>query len=172
MAEAYAIGRRIGRRTIIIATSTGGTLAAAAALDAVAMRNVAGIVFVAPNFGLQNKATDVTDAPAISLGIGCRCLSVRCARSPPRRSIARSLLDNELSNGCLCCPWLPLLTRSWQQTLRPPQCRLCSISAPMTKLCGPRKPSGVAGRWGGPASDEHVPVLGPNDDPLGAYHRR
>ena len=34
MAEALAIGRRLGHRTIIIATSTGGTLAAAAALDA------------------------------------------------------------------------------------------------------------------------------------------
>ncbi len=55
-AEALAIGRRIGKRVIVIATSTGGTLAAEAALQPDMAQGVAGIIFVSPNFGLRPLA--------------------------------------------------------------------------------------------------------------------
>jgi esterase/lipase len=48
-AEALAIGSRIGKRVIVIGTSTGGTLAMAMAGDP-AMTDVAAIVMVSPNF--------------------------------------------------------------------------------------------------------------------------
>ena len=63
LGEARDIGLRLGRRTIVMATSTGGTLAAAAARDGAAMRHVAGIVFVAPNFGLTNRAAGLLTWP-------------------------------------------------------------------------------------------------------------
>ena len=46
MAEAMAIGRRLGDRVVVIATSTGGTLAAIAATDPVLSEGLAGVVLV------------------------------------------------------------------------------------------------------------------------------
>jgi alpha-beta hydrolase superfamily lysophospholipase len=62
-AEALAIGRRIGREVLVIATSTGGTLAAVAATDASLIDAVKGIVFVSPNFRLQNPAAPILTMP-------------------------------------------------------------------------------------------------------------
>lgn len=66
-AEALAIGRRIGDRVLVISTSTGGTLAAIAAADPDLapdlMQHVAGIVFVSPNFGLNNPASAILEMP-------------------------------------------------------------------------------------------------------------
>lgn len=49
-AEAIAVGERIGKRIVIIATSTGATLAVAM-LDEAHMRHVDAIVMISPNFG-------------------------------------------------------------------------------------------------------------------------
>lgn len=52
-AEALAIGRRIGERVLVIATSTGGSLAALAAHDPALSEDLAGIVLVSPNFRIN-----------------------------------------------------------------------------------------------------------------------
>jgi pimeloyl-ACP methyl ester carboxylesterase len=52
-AEAIAIGRAIGDRVVVIATSTGAALATWAATQADLSRDVAGYVFVSPNYGVQ-----------------------------------------------------------------------------------------------------------------------
>lgn len=54
IAEALEVGRRIGEKVVVIATSTGGTLAAAAALDPDLSRQVSAIIFVSPNFEVNN----------------------------------------------------------------------------------------------------------------------
>jgi alpha-beta hydrolase superfamily lysophospholipase len=48
------IARAVGERVVIIGTSTGGTLAAYAATDVGMATDVAGIVFLSPNFALAN----------------------------------------------------------------------------------------------------------------------
>lgn len=53
-AEALAVARAIGDEVVILATSTGGTLAALAALDPALSEGVRGIIFVAPNFGINS----------------------------------------------------------------------------------------------------------------------
>lgn len=63
MAEALAIGARLGERTLILSTSTGSTLAAIAATDSAAMARVAGIVFVSPNFRVNSAAAFLLRAP-------------------------------------------------------------------------------------------------------------
>lgn len=63
VAEALAIGRRIGRRVLVIATSTGGTLAAEAALQPDLSAGMDAIVFVSPNFGIQNPAAALLTWP-------------------------------------------------------------------------------------------------------------
>lgn len=62
-AEAVAIGRRVGERVVVIATSTGGTLAAEAALQDALMEDVAGIIFVSPNFAIADPAAAVLTLP-------------------------------------------------------------------------------------------------------------
>ena len=46
-----------------MATSTGGTLAAAAALDKAAMENIGGIIFVSPNFAINSRAANLLTWP-------------------------------------------------------------------------------------------------------------
>jgi len=61
--EALEIGRRLGEKVIILANSTGGTLAAAAAVSNARMENVVGIVFISPNFGVNNIAAKMLSWP-------------------------------------------------------------------------------------------------------------
>ncbi len=63
VAEAVAIGRRIGERVVIIATSQGGTMTAMSSVDLNLMQNVAGIVFVSPNFGVNSSTAGLLTMP-------------------------------------------------------------------------------------------------------------
>jgi len=63
MAEAMAVGRRLGDRVLVIATSTGATLAALAATDPALAEGMAGIVMVSPNFRVKNRAAILLDLP-------------------------------------------------------------------------------------------------------------
>lgn len=65
MAEAMAVGRRLGERVVVIGTSTGGTLAALAATDAALNGGLAGTVLLSPNFGLHAPAQWLLDAPLV-----------------------------------------------------------------------------------------------------------
>ncbi len=53
VAEGLAAARAVGDQVVVISTSTGGTLAAAAAMDDDLSRDLAGIVFISPNFGVN-----------------------------------------------------------------------------------------------------------------------
>ncbi|MCK0143272.1 alpha/beta fold hydrolase [Aliiroseovarius sp. F20344] len=63
-AEAMAIGRAIGDEVLIIATSTGGTIAALGMFDAQAASGVKGITFISPNFGINHSAAPLLTFPA------------------------------------------------------------------------------------------------------------
>lgn len=67
MDEALAIGRAIGRRVLLIGTSTGATLATLAAMRGLPMDGVAGFAFVSPNFGLRPKITKLLDWPKVDV---------------------------------------------------------------------------------------------------------
>ncbi|MDV4145430.1 alpha/beta hydrolase [Shimia sp. FJ5] len=64
VAEAIAVAHKIGNDVIIIATSTGATLVAEAALQPEMMQGVAGIILVSPNFAIADPASVVLTLPA------------------------------------------------------------------------------------------------------------
>lgn len=61
--EALEIGRRIADKVIVMSTSTGGTLIAAAALDQASMQNVEGVIFISPNFGINSPVAGLLTWP-------------------------------------------------------------------------------------------------------------
>ncbi|MEO0914268.1 MAG: alpha/beta fold hydrolase, partial [Pseudomonadota bacterium] len=63
VAEALAIGRRIGDRVLLVGTSTGGTLAAMAAFDPRLRDDIDALVFVSPNFGIQATGSELLTLP-------------------------------------------------------------------------------------------------------------
>jgi pimeloyl-ACP methyl ester carboxylesterase len=62
-AEAIAIGRVIGDRVIVIGTSTGGSLATWAATQPALSKDVAAIVMISPNYGLQAAGSSLLTGP-------------------------------------------------------------------------------------------------------------
>ncbi|MEO1140549.1 MAG: alpha/beta fold hydrolase [Pseudomonadota bacterium] len=63
-AEAMALGRATGEEVILLTTSTGGTFAALAALDPEMSDRVKGIIFISPNFGINNPLAPLLTWPA------------------------------------------------------------------------------------------------------------
>ncbi len=63
MAEALAIGRMIGERVVVIATSTGGGLATWAASRPDLMDRVAGLVLISPNYRVRAAGSSVLTMP-------------------------------------------------------------------------------------------------------------
>lgn len=64
VAEGLAAARQAGQRVIVISTSTGGTLVSAAAHDPAMMENVAGLIFVSPNYDLNTPLAPLIRWPA------------------------------------------------------------------------------------------------------------
>ena len=63
VAEAIAIGEKIGRKLILISSSTGGTLSTWAMTDQALSANVAGLVMISPNFETQALPNNVLTMP-------------------------------------------------------------------------------------------------------------
>jgi len=57
--EAMAIGTRLGRKVVLVGTSTGGTLAVWAAAASRRRADVAALVLVSPNFGPRDTSAEV-----------------------------------------------------------------------------------------------------------------
>jgi hypothetical protein len=63
LAEAVAMGRRLGDRVIVIATSTGATLATWGMSEPEIARDVAGISMISPNYGVQAAGGSLLKGP-------------------------------------------------------------------------------------------------------------
>lgn len=67
LSDAIAIATRLGRRIVVIGTSTGGTLASTIPLYPRLEAAVDAIVFISPNFGTQNRTAAVAGWPGADL---------------------------------------------------------------------------------------------------------
>ena len=64
LAEGMQVARTVSDKVLIMSTSTGGTLVAAMAQNADVMEGAAGLIFVSPNFGLNNPLAPLLSWPA------------------------------------------------------------------------------------------------------------
>jgi esterase/lipase len=64
VAEGLAAARAVGDKVVVLSTSTGGTLVAAAALNAELSDKVAAMIFVSPNFGVNDSSAFLLTWPA------------------------------------------------------------------------------------------------------------
>jgi esterase/lipase len=162
-AEALAVGRAIGDEVLVVATSTGGTLAAIAATDARLSRAVKGIVFLSPNFGVTKQGSWILSAPLARywapLVAGREVVITPVNAAHERFATTRyplaaafrmaALVDhaNGLDYSGVSTPAL----FAYGET---------------DSLVSPAATRAIAARWGGPV--ELMPVtLGPGDDPFG-----
>lgn len=161
LAEGLAAARVVGERVVVISTSTGGTLVAAAALDPEMSDKVAAMIFVSPNFGVNNDAAFLMTWPAARYWLPVVLGGERTSPS-----------DNPDKEKY----W----TRTYPWSALPPMGTLVKMVSEMDfsaaripalfwisdgdQVVRPKVTRRVAGQWGGP-SRLQVVEPGPDDDP-------
>ena len=161
VAEALAIGKRIGRRVLVISTSTGGSLAAEAALQPDLSAEMDGIVFISPNFGIASAAATILTWPWVRdwgpvVAGAERCFDVQSdlhARYwttcyPTVALMPMAALAKHAAAGDYSAVTLPALF----------------LLSPGDKVVSPAATRRVAAGWGGAVTIEEVTV-GKGDDP-------
>lgn len=161
MAEGLAAARAVGDKVIVISTSTGGTLAAAAALDPELSKDVVGMVFISPNFGVQAAGSWIPSLP--------------WARSwlPLLMGETRDVSGDDAERNTywtLVYPWEAVVPMS----VLVDRVRALDFSKALVpalfwfsdedKIVRPDLTRDVAAAWGAPAT-VHTVVMGPGDDP-------
>lgn len=161
MAEALAVGRAMGHEVVVIATSTGGTLAAVAALDPEMMREVKGIVLVSPNFGINHPAAPLLRLPAARYWLP---LVAGRTHTTPQRSEAQA------RHWTLSYPTTALLpVAALAAHARGLDYGRATVPAlfhysPQDRIVRADRTDRIAAAWGGPVT-RVVPGLGEGVDP-------
>ncbi|MGV6847040.1 MAG: alpha/beta hydrolase [Marinibacterium sp.] len=159
-AEALAAGRAVGDRVIVISTSTGGTLAAAAALDSELSRDVAAMIFVSPNFGVNSALAGVLTLPGIRFW-GPVLLGKWREFTPrnDRQAIYWTTLHPSVAVVPMAALVKAVVALDFSAATVPALFRFSDDD----KVVNPARTRKVAESWGGPATVQTV-ALGPEDD--------
>ncbi|MEL6464010.1 MAG: alpha/beta hydrolase [Pseudomonadota bacterium] len=160
VAEAMEAARRAGNKTLVISTSTGGTIVAALSQNPDVMKGAAALIFVAPNFGINNPLARLLTWPLARHWlpwIGGR------RRTFQARSDAHATYWTLDYPSVAVMPMVPLIARvhaldHGKQTLP-----ALFWYAEADNIVQAHRTTAVAQAWGGP---KHVvqPVMGPDDD--------
>jgi len=161
VAEGLAAARAVGQQVVVISTSTGGTLIAAAALDPDLSDKVVATIFVSPNFGVNNPAAFLITWPAARYWLPW-------------------VMGGEYSSETDDPLRLKFWTTSYPWSALPPMGTLVKIVSQLDfsaanipalfwfsqadQVVRPDITREVAGNWGGPVTVQTV-TMGPNDDP-------
>jgi len=161
VAEALAIGRRIGRRVLVIATSTGGTLAAEAALQPDLAAGMDAIVFVSPNFGIRDPVAALLTWPFARAWVGAVAGRERCF---PTVSAAHARFWTACYPTEALLPMAAVARHAAAADYGRVTLPALFLSAEADRVVSPAATARVAARWGGPVA--LLPqVAGAGDDP-------
>lgn len=163
MAEAMAIGRRLGDRVVLIGTSTGGTLAALAATDPKLSQGLAGVVLVSPNFKVRNAAAFLLDLPLAP--VWAPWIAGREAGFTPINDGHAAHWTTAYPSSAFF-PMAALLREARRTDFAAAQVPLLVLSNPTDQVIDPAAIAPVAAAWGGKVTSVDL-TPGPNDDPYG-----
>lgn len=160
-AEALAAARMVGERVIVVSTSTGGTLVAAAALREDLVQDVAGAVFVSPNFALNSPAAGVLTWPAVRWWAP---FVAGAERSFETRNEDHARYWTNSYPTVALMPMAALVKHVDALDLGKATLPALFVISDHDRVVRPSKTRDVAQEWGGPTRVE-VLVMGEGDDP-------
>ncbi|MEL0436357.1 alpha/beta hydrolase [Phycobacter sp. K97] len=161
LAEALAVARKVGERVVVIATSTGATLMTAAALDPELSRDVAAVVMVSPNYGINHPVAGLLTWPAARHWLP---LLAGRERSFPVRSPDHERFWTTSYPSVAAMPMAALVKAVMQLKVEEARIPALFWFSKADQVVRPDLTVDVAARWGGPVRvQNHDP--GPEDDP-------
>ncbi len=160
-AEALAIGRRLGDRVLVVATSTGATLATIALADHRGARDVAGAVLISPNYRLAPRAGMLLDLPWVE-GWGGWVAGAERSFAPVNEGHARWWTTTYPTAALY--PLATLMRHARGMDHRLIRTPALFIQARDDRVVDAGATARVADRWGGPVL-WHSPALSAEDDP-------
>ncbi|QEW19277.1 Thermostable monoacylglycerol lipase [Marinibacterium anthonyi] len=160
-AEALAAGRAVGEKVVVIATSTGGTLAALAALDPAMSDRVAAMILISPNFGPNEVAAGLLSWPGARWWLPW-VIGDRRSYTPASEAIGRYWTTDYPSVAVL--PMAALVSETVAQDFSGARVPALFWFTEEDQVVRPEMTHQVANAWGGRVSMEVV-RMGPGDDP-------
>jgi alpha-beta hydrolase superfamily lysophospholipase len=161
LAEAMAIGRRLGDRVIVISTSTGGTLSTIGASDPALSEGLAGVVLVSPNFGVKNAAGKILDLPWARVW-GPIVAGETRSFEPDNEGQAKHWTTSYPTVALF--PMAALVSAANALDHGAIKTPILAIFSPDDRVVSPDATRAVLGGWGGPVQI-HERKMGPGDDP-------
>lgn len=159
-AEAVGVARKVGQRVIVLATSTGGTLAAIGASDPDLA--VDALVMVSPNFAVVAGAARILTWPYARIWAPIVAGPERAFRAA-NADHARYWTTRYPTVALL--PMAAAVAEARKLDYAAIQTPALFLFSPQDRVVQPSVTRRVAGVWGGPATLMPVTV-GPGDDPL------
>lgn len=161
IAEGLAAARAVGERVIVLSTSTGGTLAAAAALNPELSEGVAAMIFVSPNFGVNDPLSFVPTWPGARIWLPVLMGDPRDVSGPdPDKNLYWTSIYSWEAVVPMSALVKEVVALDYTQAQLP---ALFWISEDDT-VVRPDKTQKIASQWGGPSHVQLV-TMGPGDDP-------
>jgi len=161
-AEAIAIGRRLGERVVVMATSTGASLATWAATQPNLMRDIVGLVQFSPNYGLQATGSSLLTMPwaekAVLLTIGER-------RSFEVKSELHARLWTSEYPSLAILPMAALVKLADAADPRGITVPSLFVYSPLDQVIRPELVKAKAGNWGG-----QTKIIEVTDDDDSSHH--
>ena len=162
LTEALEAAKRTGERVLVISTSTGGTLVTAAAVDAELMENVAGLIFVAPNFGLNSPVAALIGWPAARYWLPVLA-GQRRSFEPANEAHGRYWTTEYPSVAVM--PMDAAIRAVVSLDLSAVKVPALFHYSPDDQVVNPQVTAEIVKRWGGPTKTS-APTLTEQDDPL------
>ncbi|MBE1283186.1 MAG: alpha/beta fold hydrolase [Rhodobacteraceae bacterium] len=161
LAEALAAARHVGDRVVVISTSTGGTLSAAAALDSDLSRDVAAMIFVSPNFGVNDPLDFMLTWPASRWWLP---IVMGGERSFDSDDPDQNTYWTRSYSWEAVVPMAALVQEVAVQDFGAANIPALFWFSMDDQVVRPEETVRIADRWGGPAEVVNV-TMGPGDDP-------
>jgi alpha-beta hydrolase superfamily lysophospholipase len=149
LAEAVAVGRRIGDRLVVMAMSTGGGLVTWAAANTDLLDDAAGIILFSPNYGVQAAGSGLLTGP---WGLQIAKLAVGAERGfEPQNELQAELWTTRYPTEALLpmAKITEMAASAPVETIKVPALFLFSDRDSVVR---PDRTREIAARWGAPAA--------------------